>query len=324
MFRDFRPLPLLRNPHVQTILAVLLNDWQRAMSARRRLVRLPDGDRLQLFDSCPRTWAPGRPVVLLVHGLSGCHRSGYLVRLARLLLPCGMRVLRMDLRGAGASMHLARSTYNAACSGDVRTAAAAILRWCPGSPLALVGFSLGGNIVLKLAGEAAARPLPGLIAVAAVNPPIDLEASCAMLSRPPNRFYDRFFARQLSKQALQHVELFPDLPRPSFPRNMTLRQFDELYTAPRGGYADALEYYRQASALPLVPRIALPTLILSARDDPFVAVEPIAALQGAANLHIRLTDHGGHLGYLGADGRGGIHWAERHVAAWLTSMPALT
>src|SRR4051812_36376426 len=114
----FQPLPLLRNPHVQTVLASVLNDWQRRLPARSQEVALPDGDRLRLYDTCPPAWQPGNPVALLIHGLSGCHRSGYLVRLGRQLLPHGWRVVRMDLRGAGQGMALARKTYNAACSAD--------------------------------------------------------------------------------------------------------------------------------------------------------------------------------------------------------------
>jgi predicted alpha/beta-fold hydrolase len=323
---EFTPVRFIKGPHAQTILGVLLNYWQPSLPSRCRSVRLADGDRLMLYDSLPRGWQAGDPVALLVHGLSGCHRSGYLARLGRLLQRNGIRVVRMDLRGAGLGVRYARQTYNAACSDDVRAAADDVVRRCPGSPLVLVGYSLGGNIVLKLVGEAVARPLPALTAVAAVNPPVDLEACSAMLSRPANRFYNRYFASALVRQVLQHRRYFPDLPAVEFPSNLTLRQFDELYTAPRGGFADSTDYYRRASSVALLANITLPTLILTARDDPFVAVEPLAALRPRPGLDVRIAGFGGHLGYLGWNGDRRIHWAEPQVADWIihTLLPKKT
>ena len=102
-------------------------------------------------------------------------------------------------------------------------------------------------------------------------------------------------------------------------RRLTLRIFDDLYTAPQGGFADALDYYRRSSALPLITRIAVPALILTARDDPFVAVEPFEALKPPAHVEVRIVPRGGHLGFLGWDGAGGVRWAERVVADWVTA-----
>ena len=98
---------------------------------------------------------------------------------------------------------------------------------------------------------------------------------------------------------------------------MTLRLFDELYTAPRNGFADALDYYRRSSAAPLVPRIRVPTLILTARDDPFIAVEPFEGLRAPAHVRVQIAPYGGHVGFLGRDGAGGIRWADRRVVGWL-------
>jgi predicted alpha/beta-fold hydrolase len=239
-------------------------------------------------------------------------------RMTVLLLARGVRVLRVDLRGCGQGTALARRTYNGACSPDVRAVAEEIQRREPGSSLMLIGFSLGGNIVLKLAGEAAAHGLPGLERVAAVAPPIDMIRSAELLALPHNRLYDRHFAQTLVNQIRRHERCFPDLPVAHFPRGLTLRIFDELYSAPRGGFADALDYYRRASSGPLIASIAVPTLILTARDDPFIAVEPFESLRVPAHVEIRVVSHGGHLGFLGRDGAGGIRWAERRVADWVT------
>src|SRR5262249_47580085 len=154
------------------------------------------------------------------------------------LLPQRFRVVRMDLRGCGQGAALARRTYNGACSDDVRAAAEKIGTWSPASPLVLIGFSLGGNIALKLAGEAADNPLPGLERVVAVAPPIDLVRCSALLSAPRNRLYELHFVRSMIRQVRCHQRHFPDLPVVRIPYRATLRQFDDLYTAPRGGFAN--------------------------------------------------------------------------------------
>lgn len=317
---EFRPLPLLGNRHVQTVLGTYLRGPVRSITSTERRVPLDDGDCLVVHDSVPPSWRAGDPIALLVHGLGGSHRSSYLRRLTVQLLPHGFRVLRMDLRGCGRGLPLARRPYHAGCSADVRAAAEAIQRETPQSPLILIGFSLGGNIVLKLAGEAAERPVPGLVRVAAVAPPIDLERCADLIAQPSNRFYDRFFVRELMALARRRQRLFPDLPAVQFPRPLTLRLFDDVYTAPRSGFRDAADYYNQASSLPLIAQIAVPTLILTARDDPFIAVEPFEALQAPGHVTVRIVRHGGHLGFLGWDGAGGIRWAERRVLEWVTQM----
>jgi len=315
---DFRPLPLLRNPHVQTVLGNLWRGPVPVFETRLRKLVLPDGDCLVLHDSLPRDWRPAGSAALLVHGLGGSHQSGYMLRMTALLLRRGWRVVRVDLRGCGRGAELARQTYNGGCSGDIRAAAAEVHRWAPASPLSLVGFSLGGNIVLKLAGEAAGDPLPTLARVAAVAPPIDLEHCASLLELPRNRFYNHHYARSLVLQVSQQQKHFPDLPRVRFPRRLTMRVFDELYTAPRGGFADALDYYRRASALPVIPKITVPTLMVTARDDPFVGVEPFENLRPADHMRVHIVAHGGHLGFLGWDGAGGIRWAERRIVDWVT------
>jgi hypothetical protein len=318
---DFRPLPLLGNAHLQTLLGTLFPGSPLAHPSRAWQVLLPDGDRLVLHDSVPAGWRTGHRVALLVHGLGGSHLSGHLQRMAGLLLPRGWRVVRMDLRGCGRGTALARRAYHGGCSDDVRAAAAAVHRWSPGSPLALIGFSLGGNIVLKLAGEAAVQPLPGLERVAALAPPVDLERCAALLARPRNRLYEVHFLRELMALARRRQRLFPDLPPLRFPRRMTMRLFDDLHTAPRSGFIDALDYYRRASSWPLIPRIQVPALVLSARDDPFIDVAPLEGLSVPAHVEVRIVARGGHLGFLGRDGAGGIRWAERRIADWV-SRPA--
>jgi predicted alpha/beta-fold hydrolase len=311
----FRPLPFFGNPHVQTVLGNLWKGPPVRLTSRLHIVSLADGDALAAHETTPPGWRAGDPVALLVHGLGGCHRSAMIQRLTNQFTARGLRAVRVDLRGAGAGTHLARRIYNAACADDVRAVAEFFLRQTPTSSLYAVGLSLGGNVVLNLAGDAAMTPLPGLVAVAAISPPVDLVACSAMLATLP--FYDHYYARNLRSQVLQHEARFPDLPRTRFPKKLTMLLFDEIYTAPRGGFANALDYYRRASSLAKIPAIQIPTFILFAQDDPFIAVPPLGPFQERANLHVLLVLKGGHLGFLGRDGAGGLRWGEKRVVDWI-------
>jgi predicted alpha/beta-fold hydrolase len=226
----------------------------------------------------------------------------------------------MDLRGVGAGERLARRTYHGGCSEDVRAVADAIHQENPAAPLILAGMSLGGNIVLKLAGESASKPLAGLYAVAALAPPIDMIRCADMLAQPRNRLYEQYFVRHLKDQVRKNQRHFPDRLRPRFPRRLTMRLFDELFTAPNGGFAGALDYYRRASALPLVSQIQVPAFILTARDDPFIAAESFESLCAGPAAEVHIVQRGGHLGFLGWDGAGGIRWAERRLIEWISNL----
>jgi predicted alpha/beta-fold hydrolase len=313
---EFRPLPLLGNPHLQTFLGTCLFSSFQGRSQPRR-VRLPDGDQLVLHDSAPARWRPGDAIAVLIHGLTGSHRANYIQRLSGLLLPRGVRVVRLDLRGAGHGFPLARRPYHAGCSDDLRLALDDIHRRSPASPLAVVGYSMGGNVALKLAGEASVDPVPGLAAVAAIGPPIDLLRCLTLITLPRNHIYEQHFVRNLVATARRRQRYFREPEPLRFPRDIRLPVYDDLYTAPRSGYASADDYYRRASALPLVPRIAVPTLILTARDDPFIAVDPFEELRGLKQVDVRILDHGGHLGFVGWDGAGGIYWAEQRIMEWI-------
>ncbi|MGH7222283.1 MAG: alpha/beta fold hydrolase, partial [Gemmataceae bacterium] len=193
---EFRPLPLLRNPHVQTLLGALVPGLHCPLPDERSLVRLADGDCLVLHNNTPLGWKDGDPLALLVHGLTGSHLSPHIRRLAALLLERRVRVVRVDLRGTGAGLALARGVYHAGRSDDLRAVLAELHTWSPASPLLLIGLSLGGALSLRLAGEAAKQPVPALRRVAAISPPIDLPRCSALLSLPKNRIYEDKFIRE--------------------------------------------------------------------------------------------------------------------------------
>ena len=314
----FEPHPLLRDGHSQTIAGFWWPDSGAMPASERREVRLPDGDRLVLRDSSPEGWGVGDPIAVLVHGLAGGAGSPYVVRLAVLLVAKGVRVLRMNLRGAGEGFGLARGTYHAGRSEDLREVVEEFAREAPGSPIGLVGFSLGGNLALKLAAEAAESPVSGLNCVVAANPPLDLSACCRNLRRVRRKIYDRNFVKALRSQILRHHAHFPDLGPGGLAEVRTVYDFDERYTAPRNGFRDAEDYYARSSAGPMLPRIRVPGLVIHAEDDPFIPVETFRSLAFPPGLALELIPSGGHLGYISRSRWGGNRrWLDTRLAVWL-------
>ena len=312
----FRPLPLIRGPHSQTIAAVFRLAGEPPSKTKR--VTLDDGDELAVEISTPPEWRPEAPTVVLIHGLCGCQRSAYLVRMTRKLYNRGVRAVRMNLRGCGSGRGLARRPYHSGCSGDALCVLNALREDAPASPTSLVGFSLGGNIALKLAGELEARGPELLQSVIAVCPPSDLEACCALLESPSNRFYNWHFVSILRQNAADLHRLFPSLGPVELPKRLTLRQFDELYTAPQCGFEDAADYYRRASSAQFVPRIAVPTTILFANDDPVIDTTVFDDTPLPRNVDVVRVANGGHLGFLGIPGSpGGYRWLDSQLLGWL-------
>jgi predicted alpha/beta-fold hydrolase len=298
-YHSFRPLAWLPGGHAQTMADSFLPGLKQPYSAAPFAVTLSDGDRIMLHDDCPAGWRSGGPVALLVHGICGHHRSAHVVRAVTKLLPWGVRTFRMDLRGCGAGAGLARKPYHAGRSGDVAAALRALARICPDSPVSLIGFSLGGNLALKLAGEVGNRPPANLESVLAVCPPIDLAASAATLRRPLNHWlYGRHFLKTLARTVIQR---YPHHARfASNPRCLrSFHEFVELYLAPVCGFTSGAEYYERCSSARLLSAIRVPTLVLASRDDPLVPPRVYEQARYSASTRLALLDHGGHLGFFG-------------------------
>lgn len=314
----FRPHPLFRNGHVQTIAAAYLPAPRSPYKARQHQVELPDGDRLVLHDDCPDTWQAGERVALLIHGLSGCHRSGYMVRLAERLEHAGVRTFRMDLRGCGAGVALARLPYHSGRSEDAAAALQHVARLCTASPAAIVGFSMGGNIALKLVGELGEEACGHLDRAVAICPPIDLAPAVEHLHRPRNRLYERHFIKRLVRAVRERERAMPDLPVAEFRRlPRSLWEFDDVFTAPICGFGDAANYYQQSGAIRVAHRTRLPTLVIAAQDDPLVPAAPLEWLRGKPAIDLRITRHGGHVGYIGW--REHRCWLDEQIVQWVTA-----
>ena len=315
-FPSFRPHPLIRGGHWQTIAGAYWPGKLDLPGAHQHRVPLPDGDSIVLHDDGP---AGGRTVALLVHGLGGCGQSGYLLRCSTKLRARGVRVFRMDLRGCGAGIALARQPLHAGRSEDAAAALGHVSNVCPGLPIHLVGFSMGANIVLKLAGELGANTPASLASVIAVSPPIDLVACSKAIGRSLRGVYDRRFVRSLLVHVAARERLVPDaLTRPLLPRPKSLREFDDRFTAPLSGYSDVNDYYTRASSAPLLSRIAVPTLIVAAASDPIVPLAPFELASYSSTTQLAITPCGGHLGFVAASGIDpDRRWLDWRVAEWV-------
>ncbi len=225
----------------------------------------------------------------------------------------------MNLRGAGDGFGRARHFYHGGRTEDLRSVATWIEDRAPKSPLALVGFSLGANLVLKLAAEASDDPLPRLDAVLAANPPLDLAACCEHIRLRRNRLYDWNFVRHLQAEVHRLHDRFPELGPCDLSSARTLYDFDDVYTAPRNGFAGALDYYSRASAGPLLARISVPGLVIHSEDDlSSILLEPIRRFSFPSDLALELIPFGGHLGYVSRTRWDGDHrWLDVRLTSWL-------
>jgi predicted alpha/beta-fold hydrolase len=272
----------------------------------------------------PRRWRAGDRIVVLVHGLVGSSASKDVVRLCRKILRLGHLVMRVNLRGCGPGFGMARHLYHSGRSEDLRE----VNRWLgskfPDSPVTQIGISLGGNITLKMAGEDGSVPSGRLDSLIAVSAPIDLAASARRLAQPENRFFDRYFAGLLVRHVARLVRRFPDLPHIGFPKDMTVRLFDDLCTAPWSGFRDAADYYAQSSSEQFIPRIRCSALVLCAADDPIVEAQSYRRLPPLENVQRVLTSHGGHVGFLARPARfwRGVRWMDDMILDWMQRLPA--
>jgi predicted alpha/beta-fold hydrolase len=302
---DFQPHRLLRSGHAQTCFTTIWPGRLPPYRARQHVFPTTHDDQLVLHDDQPGEWRQGGLTALLIHGLGGCHRSAYLARTAAKLNARGVRTFRLDMRGCGSGERLAKKPGHAGRSEDVAAAVQFIHQICPGSKLVAAGFSLGGNILLKWlaesgSNEAAENGSRGVDRALAVSAPIDLALCAQGMEQRQRRIYTRFFVRILLRQLNGRRALLPDLAQIDLavpPR--TLYEFDDRVTAPLSGFACADEYYALCSAAPQLGSIRTPTVLLTAADDPLIPVEMYSGIPASESLAIRITRHGGHVGFYG-------------------------
>jgi len=309
----------LRGGHIQTVASFFLPRRIPLLPAEKRLIEVEPG--VQVLCHCH--WQQDREnalTVIIVHGLEGSSESQYMLGIAAKGLAAGMNVVRMNQRNCGGTDELSPTLYHSGRSQDVGAVARDLIARDRVSRFALVGFSMGGNLVLKLAGEWGREGPPQFRAVVAVCPSINLAASADALHLPANRLYEYYFMWQLRRHLRAKARLFPQIFDTSRLRSVTtLREFDDKITAYYCGFEGASDYYQRSAAANVVDRIAVPSLILHAANDPFIRILPETRQKILSNPNITFveTEDGGHCSFLGRpDGDDG-RWAERQVVEFL-------
>jgi uncharacterized protein len=280
-------------------------------------------DQTRVLAHChwqPRPWE--HPALLLLHGLNASSDAHYMKGIATKAFARGMNVIRLNQRNCGNTERLSIGLFHSGLTHDAKFVIDELVAVDSIGVIAVAGYSLGGNLALKLAGEYADKGPPALRAVAAVSPILEISPCVRALERPGNILYQWNFVRDLKRRMRRKDQFWPgkfDLTRLRFVR--TVRQFDEFYTAPHFGFKDAEDYYHNASAMRVVDRIALPALVITSEDDPFVPSEPFRDPKVTNNPHItvKLSRCGGHCGFVGArNGGSDGYWAEDQIVQFIS------
>jgi predicted alpha/beta-fold hydrolase len=325
--KPFVPHPLFPGPHAQTIVSSKHPPRQRAFREERahyesRLFEVEPGSRVLL--KC--RWQSERraaPTLLLLHGLEGSTDSLYMLGTAQKAYRRGFNVVGMNMRNCGDTEHLAATLYHSGMTEDIRRVLLEELAGREGLPrIFLAGFSMSGNMVLRLAGDYGAGAPPALKGVAAVSPSIDLDSCAAALERRGNALYRWNFVKHLRARVRRKGRLQPGAyDTRTLRRVRTIREFDEHITAPHGGYRDASDYYARTSSRPVLGDIRVPTLIIHSADDPLIPAEPFldASIADNPDVLLVLTRRGGHVGFLSDRAEGeDRHWAENRLVEFFT------
>lgn len=315
----FRPAWWIPGAHAQTLWGKLLSRPARFPSRRERW-ETPDGDFVDLV----RVDAPaGSPRLLLLHGLEGSARSHYARGTLSEFHRRGWAADMLIFRSCGDEPNRARRFYHSGETSDLAFVIERLIAQDPEAPLCVAGFSLGGNVLLKFLGERGTAVPEQLRAAAAVSVPFDLERGSRELERGFARVYSRFFVRTLRRKAAEKLARFPDLILPGTLASVrTLYDFDDRVTAPVHGFENAHDYYSRASSLGYIAGIRVPTLLLSAADDPFLPADVLHRVREIARdvpaLEIEFVDHGGHVGFVGGSVPGRPrYYAESRIADFL-------
>lgn len=304
----FRPRRFLGNGHLQTIIGNYLRRIDRLPPAVSQMVEVAPAENgriaSQVLCHChfqPEEVRASRPTAVIVHGLEGSSNSQYVIGNGNKLWAAGANIIRMNMRNCGGTDSLTSTLYHSGLSGDVH----AVVRYFTANygleSVSLVGYSMGGNLVLKLAGELGSDAPPQLKSVIAVSPALDLAPSADALHEPMNRVYEMKFLRDLLRRFRHKATLFPEIYDPARAENIrSLRDFDDRVTAFYSDFTGASDYYYRAAAARVIDRIGTPTLILHALDDPFIRITAESRRHILDNRNITYieTPNGGHCAFL--------------------------
>jgi len=297
--------------------------WPRPFDERQFPVEAryyPTEPGVQVLVESQRPDGAPRGEIVLVHGLESSSRAGYMLSMAHAALGAGYGVHRVNMRSCGGTEHLSPTFYNAGLTVDLRMIVEQLAREGR-APVHLAGYSLGGNVILKLAGEWGEAACSFIASVCTVSASIDLEASCLAIQRRENVFYHRRFVRRLIARIRRRIAANPGLAvTADLDRIRTIVEFDDVITGPSFGFRDAADYYRHQSAVRFLEGIRVPTQLIYALDDPIIPASMYGHPSIDANPHIRRlpTRHGGHVGFIAR----GAHrfWLDRALLDWIAEI----
>lgn len=320
---EFRPAWWLPGRHAQTIGARALRT-RRGVAFRRERIELPDGDFVDLdWPSVRGARLPyDAPLVVVLHGLEGSARSKYAIQAYRELAYLGIAAVGLNFRSCSGEPNRQARMYHSGDTADLRYVLERLAADRTDRPMGAIGFSLGGNVLVKYLGESAGLP-SAIRAAVAVSVPLDLAAGADVIERGVARLYRRYLVRKLLRKVRAKAETLSghvDVAR--LLRARTFREFDDAGTAPLHGFRDAADYYARSSGLGYLDAIRVPVLLIASRDDPFLPaaiLDEVSRVLRGRSVEARFTARGGHVGFVAGPMWAPVFWAERTGARWLAT-----
>lgn len=302
---SFEPCFGISSRHLQMILSAYLPAGKEPPS-ENLIVEVGNGDKISCHVSTPPKWADTYRTVVMVHGMGGSACSRYMIRMARKLYYKNVKVVRVNLRNCGSGRGLSKLPYCAGNSSDIFKVLIKIKDKTPNSPIQLIGYSLGGNIGLKLAGELGKKSIDLVEKYIAVCPPFNLEKSIEAILSKQNQIYHKYYLKNILKQGRPWVQNSIN----------SLLQLDERFTGPLWGFSGAKEYYQKCSCINFLPYITKQTNILVAKDDPFIPLSSLDDASISEHVNIWATKFGSHMGFLGPFTSGQFQWMDHILLKW--------
>ncbi|PKM17950.1 MAG: hydrolase [Gammaproteobacteria bacterium HGW-Gammaproteobacteria-15] len=321
----FQPAWWLKHAHLQTIFAKYLSPKHR-LNTEAETITLPDGDEVQLNWLPSKTGSNNTPVIILLHGLAGDINSHYIQAMLAQCNTLGWTAVLLHFRGCNGKPNKLPRAYHSGDTADAALVITQVKRRYPNRPLVAVGYSLGGNVLLKYCGEQAGQnPLSAAVAVC---PPLSLSACAKRINTGSSKLYQHYLLGRLKHSTLRKLEQFADFPLPLTPQQVrrfsSIEQFDEYYTAPIHGFLNAQDYYQKASGKAFLRHICIPTLIIHAKDDPFLSAEVIPeANELSPYIHYELTSGGGHVGFIYGSPLKPKFWLNQRIPHFITEQLAI-
>lgn len=321
---SFQPAWWLKNAHLQTIFAKYFSPKQ-PLNTEAEIFSLPDGDEVQLNWLHSKSSCDSAPVVILLHGLAGDINSHYIQAMLAQCDTLSWTAVLLHFRGCNGKPNKLPRAYHSGDTADAALVISEVKRRYPNRPLVAVGFSLGGNVLLKYCGEQVVNnPLSAAVAVC---PPLLLSACAKRINTGSSKLYQRYLLERLKRSTLAKLEQFTDFPLPLTPQQVrgfsSIEQFDEHYTAPIHGFLNAQDYYQQASCKAFLRHICIPTLIIHAKDDPFLSDDVIPQTNELSpHIHYELTSGGGHVGFVSGSPLKPKFWLSQRVPQFINEQLA--